>query len=136
MYESLYRLCLYDDIEGVYGYENSRCCNIDGKPVERDIYSHPYSYDPFVIWKGNYDPSDSAVYSDRLMQWDFARFNKCAQAVLGDERQMFSNCSPNSVERFLSLYFDKNIKLTGIQQGCNVSTGYSYWIFHYKTADK
>lgn len=107
--------------------------DINGKPVERDRYSHPYNYDPFMIWKGDYNAKlDGAVYSDRLYSWDNVKYDKCHREVWGNESQLFNNCSPESIEKFLSLYFDKDVTLTGVEQGCNVSTGFPYWIFYYR----
>lgn len=50
----------------MWGRPFSVPCNIEGKPVERDKASWPYSYDRFVIWKGDWSETDHAVYSDRL----------------------------------------------------------------------
>ena len=107
--------------------------NLDGVPVERNKIDYPYSYDPYVQWESDDNKEwDSSVYSDRLMQWDFNKFNTCCQQVFGDEGQYFSNREPKKIEQFLSLYFEYPIKLIIIQEGCNVSNGYPYWIFHFK----
>lgn len=106
-------------------------CNIEGKPVERDKANWPYSYDRFVIWKGDWSETDYAVYSDRLCQWDSKKYSECCKQVWPNSGGLFSQKSPLDIERFLSLYFGKQIKLTGIEEGCNVSNGYPYWIFYY-----
>lgn len=104
-----------------------------GNPVERTREQYPYSYDPYVQWRdGSNEEIECCVYSDRLMQWDFDKFNSCCQKVFGDRGQLFNQRQPKQIEQFLSLYFDTPIKLIVIQEGCNVSNGYPYWIFHYK----
>jgi hypothetical protein len=111
-----------------YGYVDLR-----GNPVKRDKSTYPYSYDPYVIWKGDHDKNDSAVYSDRLMQWDFTKFNRCRKEVWGDQGQLFFNSKKEDIEKFLSLYFNEDIKLTAIMEGANLASGYPYWIFYYRT---
>ena len=116
-----------------WGNTISPYVNLDGKPVERDKHNWPYSYDPYVVWKGNYIKGENeTVYSDRLMQWNYEKFNKCCKEVWDNEGQYFSGRSATEIERFLSLYFEKEIELTVIMQGCNVSSGYPYWIFYFK----
>lgn len=110
----------------------SPVCNIDGIPVKRTIQEYPYSYDPFLIWSNNYHKDDHVLYSDRLYQWNFEKFNRCCYKVWKNMGQWFDERSPKSIEKFLSLYLEKPICLTGIEQGCNVSNGYPYWIFFYK----
>ena len=112
--------------------------NIRGKRVERTIYEYPYSYDAFVLFK---DPEwscrDKADYSDRLREWDRAKFNECCMAVWGNTGHGFARRSAADVEKFLRLYYgDDQLRLTGIEQECNVSSGYPYWIFYYKSGDE
>lgn len=111
------------------GYED-----IHGHPVDRTPQSHPYSYDPYIIWKGDYKglETTSVVYSDRLAQWDTKKFNECCEKVFKDKRQSFHSRKPADVEKFLTMYFGEKIKLTAIEQGCNVATGYPYWVFYYE----
>jgi hypothetical protein len=52
--------------------------------------------------------------------------------VWNNEGQYFNNRKPQDIEIFLSKYLEKSITLTGIEEGCNVSNGYPYWIFYYK----
>lgn len=116
----------------MYGELLSVVCNIEGKPVKQDKANWPYSYDRFVIWKGAWSKTDRAVYSDRLYQWDSKKYNECCKQVWPNSVDFFSQKAPLDIERFLSLYFGQQIKLTGIEEGCNVSNGYPYWIFYYK----
>ena len=116
-----------------YNYDNTgNIIDIYGKPVERTQWEWPYNYDDFCVWKGNFKETDSAVYSDRMREWGADKFKKCVYEVFGDERQLFYNPDPEDIEKFLCLYFKKNVTLTGIEQGCNQSSGYPYWIFFYR----
>lgn len=106
--------------------------SIDGKPIDRNPVSYPYSYDPYVIWMGCFSDDNQAVYSDRLYQWDRDKYDKCCQEVFGDTGHVFSNRSPQKINEFLNKYFEKTVMLTAITQGCNVSNGYPYWVFYYE----
>lgn len=108
---------------------------IDGKPIKRTPETHPYSYDAFFEYMApDYNESDRMIYHDRMMQWDRRAFRNAVAKVWPDkaESQMFYDKIPKDVEKFLCLYFDKPVRLTGILRGCNVSNGYPYWIFCYK----
>lgn len=109
-------------------------CNIHGKPVEKTQKDYPYSYDAYCIYKSDdWSPNDSGTYSDRLMQWDLDKFTRCAKKAFGINcGQYFNNKKPEDIEKFLSLYFDQELKLTGVEQACNQCNGYPYWIFYYK----
>lgn len=111
--------------------------NIRGKRVERTIYEHPYSYDAFVLFKDpEWSEHDMADYSDRLREWNRAKFNECCMAVWGNKGHDFAERSACDVEKFLRLYYDDDkLRLTGIEQECNVSSGYPYWIFYYNSGD-
>lgn len=121
------------------GYEPS-CFSLyfglDGEPVRRTPHTHPYSYDDFVVYKS--DDFDAAcshwAYSDRLLGWDYGKFNSAAMEVWHNQAQMFSGRAPEDINRFLNLYFGKEVKLTAVLQGCNASNGYPYWVFGYEEA--
>ena len=108
--------------------------NIHGEIVKRPRREYTYNYDPYCIYKSdNWSPTDNGDYSDRLMQWDYDKFTNCMKEIWGERcGQYFDNKDPQDVEKFLRLYHGKIIELTGIEQGCNVATGYPYWIFYYK----
>ena len=108
--------------------------NIHGERVERTPREYPYSYDPFQVFK---DPAwtdrDAVVYSDRMHQWDWEKYDRCCEKVWNDRRQSFSGREPAEIERFLQLYFeDPTLTLTGIEAGCNYSNGYPFWVFYMK----
>lgn len=112
--------------------------NLKGERVERTFWDFPYTYDPFLLWKDeDYNEQNTiSVYSDRLMHWDFEKFNECCQKVFNNTGQYFNNRAPWDIEKFLSLYLEKEIKLTAIEESCNVSSGYPYWIFYYEEKQK
>lgn len=125
-----------ETIMDIYGYETEkRYIDLNGNVVKRTPFSHPYNYDEFVVWKkegSNNIERESAVYSDRLWEWNHEKYDKCCQEVFKDNGQQFNNRNPDAVEKFLSLYFEKEVILTAIVQGCNRSSGFSYWIFYYE----
>jgi len=110
--------------------------DINGNPVCRTREAYPYSYDPYVIWKGEYNKNtDGATYSDRLWQQNPEKFKKYCKQVWEDEGQIFSYRDSKGIEKFLSLYFEREVKLTAIMEGYNVSNGYPYWVFFYRDKD-
>lgn len=122
-------------IYGISGLFNSEGVDWNGAPVSRSRSGYPYSYDPYVTYRGGTnDEAKETVYSDRLFQWDSAKYDKCCKDVWGNEGQYFDSRSPQSIERFLQLYLDKpKLKLIGIMQGANMSSGYPYWIFFFNS---
>lgn len=105
-----------------------------GNPVEKDRYTYPYSYDPYVVYKKDDRIKESVkgcVYSDRLFQWDSSKFNSLSRKYFNNERQMdWSERNPKDIEKFLIEYHElENLELIGILNGCNVSNGYPYWVF-------
>lgn len=112
---------------------NAMFKNINGEVVKRTIFYYPYSYDAFVIYKNGYNKKkDSVIYSDRLIQMNYELYDSCCMQVFNNTGHAFDGRKPEDIERFLSLYLGRNIKLTGIEQACNVSNGYPYWIFYYR----
>ena len=107
--------------------------DIIGRPIERTPFEFPYTYDEYILWKDESFNINSytAVYSDRLWEWDSTKYDKCCQEVFKNTGQRFDNRKPELIEKFLSLYFEKEIKLTAIIQGCNQQSGFPYWAFLY-----
>jgi hypothetical protein len=114
-------------------YSSYSPVDIDGKPVKRTKMSYPYAYDCHVIWRGGPNSEiKHAVYHDRMQQWDWDKFERCRKNHLDGFR--FNNADPEKVEAFLREYNDDpGLRLIVIQEGCNVSNGYPYWVFHYRT---
>ena len=121
-------------MKDMYWRDKPEFIDLDGNEIKRNPFTHPYNYDEYVIWKAeNFDKEKcNAVYSDRLHQWDYEKYNRCCQEVFKNEGQQFYQRKPKEIEKFLNMYFDKQIKLTAIMQGCNQSSGFPYWIFLYE----
>ncbi len=108
--------------------------DIRGKRVERTKKQYPYSYEPYCVYKDDYQLTDSTVYSDRLFEWDSQKFMECYHSIWGTKSQSF-NKDPKEIEQFLSLYYGETVHITGIEIACNFSTGYPYWVFYYRKGD-
>lgn len=119
-------------VDGHYG---ELYLDLSGRPVERTPWSHPYSYSEYVIYKSKrFKQTDHMVYHDRLLQWNNIAFSKAVREVWPDEphSQMFGGKNPADINRFLNLYFGKDVELTAVLQGCNIGNGFPYWVFAYK----
>lgn len=113
----------------IYG-NFSRYRDIYGNPVEKTKDRHPYSYDEYVVIKnGDNNEVTSAVYSDRL---DLSKSRKLMVKHYGTELGYFSDWDTQQIESFLSDYYEEDIKLVMLVQGCNNNSGYPYWIFYMK----
>jgi hypothetical protein len=110
--------------------------DIDGKRVERSKLSHPYTYSAFVLWPMSFGKPitgwDSAVYTDRLQQWDPDKYARLGQKHMAGKR--WDNATPEQVQAFMREYNDDpDLRMVALQECCNVSNGYPIWILHYKT---
>ena len=98
---------------------------LDGKPIKRTPEEYPYSYDAFFEYKApDYQESDRMVYHDRMKQWDRQGFGDASHQIWLEGGQEFFGKGPRDIQKFLCLYFKKEVHLTGILRGCNVSNGY------------
>ena len=110
-----------------------RNTNIHGELVERTPEEYPYSYDHFAVWKGtNFSETTDTVYSDRMRNWSPDKFAACCIRVWDSTGQSFAGRKPEDIEQFLRLYYDVDLDLTGIEEGCNAGNGYPYWVFYFK----
>ena len=124
----------------MYDYYDGHCfehlyMDLNGNPVKKTPRTHPYSYDDYVLYKSeDFDPMDSMVYHDRMMQWDREAFGKATREVWpkGSWSNGFAGKTAEDINRFLNLYFGKEVKLTAVLQGCNFGNGFPYWVFAYK----
>jgi len=106
---------------------------LDGNPNERTPRTNPYSYELFETYSHERREDDEAVYSDRMRQWDYSKFNDCCMKVWGNTGQYFDGLKTSEeVELFLCLYFGEEVVLTAVFQGCNWSNGYPVWLFLYR----
>ena len=103
------------------------------KPVERTRYTHPYSYDGFVVWRGGKNEEvNSTVYSDRLLQQDYKKTRKLMQKHFGESGDYWNNRTHDKIEAFLREWLGKKkLRLILVMEYCNVSNGYPLWRFDY-----
>ena len=122
-------------------YTIDGCCEsvpfvcLNGEPVQRTPYTHPYSYDEFLVYKAvDFSEMDTVVYADRLYQWNACTF-KCAYSQVWPKYpngRNFHNKLIGDIERFLQLYYQRDVHLTAVLQGCNMGNGYPYWVFFFR----
>lgn len=120
---------------GQFGY--NIFVDLDGNRVARTPWSHPYSFDEHVLWKSDdCQKTDCFVYSDRMMSWDWIKFHESMKAVWPNGHgHYFDSDDHADVEKFMSLYQGCPIRLTAILKGCNISNGYPYFVFGYRTVE-
>ena len=59
-----------------------------------------------------------SAYHDRMQQWDYEKFKEACRALSPGS---FSKQSVENLEKFLSIYTGKSVRLLGLIEGCNVS---------------
>lgn len=112
--------------------------NSFGEPW-KDKLTHPYNYDPIYVFRKNTKTTSKvldkhSVYHDRMMQWDYIKFQRCSKTVFGSHTSNFDHLPPNQIEKFLRMYFeDDTLQLFAIVEYCNPSNGFPYWRFDYQT---
>ena len=90
--------------------------------------THPYSYDPIVQYRHPDTKANGTVYTDRLLQWDFAKHDRLCEKHFGDTGQYWDRRDPNLIANFLRDWYDNpEIVLCEVIEYCNVSTGYPTW---------
>lgn len=99
----------------------------------RTKFSHPYSYDPLIVFESKKEPTGSA-YSDRLRDWYSAEKLSAAKLKhFGKQSDYYAvEHAPSVVEAFLQDLMDKpNLELVCIEEHCNQATGFPVWFFAY-----
>jgi hypothetical protein len=107
-----------------------------GNRVVRTKLTHPYSYDGFVLHRfGSNKESNGTIYSDRLLQWDFAKHDRLCMKHFGNKGQYWDNRDPKLIEAFLRDWCkDPGLRLILVMEYCNQASGYPCWRFDYKTS--
>jgi hypothetical protein len=67
-------------------------------------------------------------YSDRLFQWDHTAAERASEAC---KKAKLNQRTAKQVETWLSAYHDRPVKLRYILGGCNLSSGYPYYVYGY-----
>ena len=103
---------------------------VDGEPCLRMPQDYPYSYSRFCIYDAGFKDTDSVVWTDRLRNEE--NHNEIFSEVLG-HGQYYSHKRPEKIEEFLQKLFGKpDIMLTAIEEECNFSNGYPYWLLYFR----
>ncbi len=101
--------------------------------IVKDRYSHPYSYDPFLIYFNNKADKEvtDTIYTDRLLMWDYEKHNLLCEKHFGNKGQLWENRGYKKIESFLSDWTGKKIVLVANIQYVNLSNGYPLWRLDY-----
>jgi len=70
-------------------------------------------------------------YSDHLVLHDYDRYGAIAEKVFGNSGQSFYQRTPESIEKFLSLYLDKPVTLQAVIFEQDRMRGFPVWAFAY-----
>lgn len=122
------------EYRGGYGFVDMGAVDEYDNPVKRTRSEYPYSYDGYVEWRGGHNSEiTDTVYSDRLYQWDWEKYNRCRNEVYGNAGQYFDGYQEHDkIEKLLQLYMNEpKLKLILVMQYCNMSSGYPLWRFDY-----
>ncbi len=106
-----------------------------GNTVARTKFTHPYSYDGFVVWdeRAGEDQPDTTVYADRLFQWNPEKYNHACEQVFGNRGQYWHEREAVDIEKFLHIYTgNESLKLLMVMEYCDQARGYPCWRFDYK----
>lgn len=98
---------------------------VDGQRV----YIEPSIYEERELFHTQ-GTATSTIYADRMEMWDLAKYNECCRSVWGKYIARFYDLDSKDVEKFISLYIGKSVKLIAVyvNQGYN---GYDYYRFDY-----
>ena len=99
----------------------------------RTKYSHPYSYDPIVLFNTG-AKGDASAYSDRMVGWDYDKFYACLGKINNGQGELgFRWGDRNLVTALMRDYNDDPVlEVTRVVEMCNASTGYPVWLVVYK----
>lgn len=126
--------------------------------VRKTKFTHPYTYDPFIMWQkypshpDRTDESpmswimgdkvikpDSCIYSDRISMWDQSRpsfeprWDALVQKHKLDGLGFCLEAHPLILEQVLRDWSKQpKLELLEIQEHCNVSNGYPVWLYCYR----
>jgi len=126
------------DNNGHYWYSD---CDNYGNPVEHPKETHPYNYSPYVNWQHQdsniREKSNGSMYTDRLLQWDFAKHDDLCEKHFGNKGQRWIDRPPELIEAFVRDWLDdQTVTLTKVVEYCNPSNGYPVWNLVYHKEDK
>lgn len=122
-----------DGVDTGYSTLNFTRLDIDGNRLERTKDSHPYSYDPFTIWRVLPKECETgSFYTDRMYQWDYELTTELVKKHFDTQSQYFDKYSAEQLEPFVRERFNKpNLKVAALREYCNQATGYPVWLITY-----
>lgn len=105
---------------------------VGAAPGRRTKASHPYSYDPFTIWRGK-GTADGSVYTDRLFSWGPEKHDRLCEKHFGDSGQHWAGRAPEAIEAFLRDYLEApQLQVCEIHEHCNVGNGFPCWYLAFR----
>lgn len=105
---------------------------VDPSGERRTKVQYPYTFDDYFLWRlePKNAPGVNGVYSDRMVMWDEIAW-KAAVATLPPNASLLG-AGPEEIDKFLTTYFKKPVQAIAFAEGCNQSSGYTYFIFWYR----
>lgn len=99
----------------------------------RTKYSHPYSYDPIVLFDTR-EKGDASAYSDRMVGWNYNKFYACMGKLNNGKGEMAFRWSDRQLVTALMRDYndDPVLEVTRVVEMCNASNGYPVWLVVYK----
>jgi hypothetical protein len=117
-----------------YGFEDrfnyNKICSTNNPNAILHDQPH-YTDSRFANAQVIYDTGESGkngAYSDRMVEWDYDKHKKAWEAAYNSG---IAKHTARYYEEYLSVYYDKKIKITKIYAGYNVATGYPYQYFEW-----
>lgn len=74
------------------------------------------------------DKGEQSEYSDRLWEWDRAKAKTASEQC---EKEFKKNHTARRTQRFLSLYFNREVNLHGIIAGTRPFDGYNWYCYRF-----
>ena len=72
--------------------------------------------------------ANGTIYTDRLLQWDFAKHDELCDKHFGNAGQYWDNREPEKIEAFLRDWCDdQKLTLVQVTEYCNVANGFPTW---------
>lgn len=101
--------------------------------IIKDKATYPYTYDPFIIYFNDKTKKEAitSLYTDRLLQWDYAKHDELCMKHFGDKRQYWDVRDNKKIEAFLSDWVGKKVTLIANIQYVDMSNGYPLWRLDY-----
>lgn len=131
------------NIGGYMDSSGSRLLTADEFENARTREQYPYSYDPFLIFEKRTKKKEAeitangTIYTDRLLQWDYAKHDLLCKKHFGNTKQYWEDRPSSKIEAFLRDWVsDPDLVLCRVVQYCNQATGFPTWRLDYHSADK